>query len=91
LAGHLDILSSDYIPNSLLSAAFKLTEVAHFSLPEAIATVTYHPAKAVGLTDRGQIAPGQFADLVRIRVLRNPQQQEIPYVSSVWRAGLKVV
>jgi alpha-D-ribose 1-methylphosphonate 5-triphosphate diphosphatase len=91
LAGHLDILSSDYIPNSLLSAAFKLTEVANFSLPAAIATVTLQPAKAVGLKDRGQIAPNQIADLVRIRMLRNSQRQEFPFVSSVWRAGIKVV
>ena len=85
-AGHLDILSSDYVPASLLMAAFLLPEQAPaITLPEALATVTINPARATGLTDRGALEPGLRADLVR--VLR---AEGIPVVREVWRAGLRV-
>jgi alpha-D-ribose 1-methylphosphonate 5-triphosphate diphosphatase len=54
-------------------------------LPEAVRTVTLTPAAAVGLDDRGEIAIGKRADLVRVRVTR-----DIPVVRSVWRAGARV-
>jgi alpha-D-ribose 1-methylphosphonate 5-triphosphate diphosphatase len=90
LAGYLDILSSDYIPNSLLTAAFKLTQVANFTLPQAIATVTLHPAKAAKLSDRGEIAPQKLADVVRLKLLKNHQGIEFPHVRGVWRRGTKI-
>ena len=64
--GLLDIISSDYVPASLLMSAFKLHE-AGWSLPRAVATVTRTPARAIGLNDRGEIAPGLRADLARVR------------------------
>ncbi|MEM7489034.1 MAG: alpha-D-ribose 1-methylphosphonate 5-triphosphate diphosphatase [Pseudomonadota bacterium] len=64
-AGLLDILSSDYVPAALLLAAGRLAEMSG-DLPAAIATVTTAPARAVGLDDRGRIAPGLRADLVRL-------------------------
>jgi alpha-D-ribose 1-methylphosphonate 5-triphosphate diphosphatase len=66
--GLLDALSSDYVPASLLHAAFLLAEVEGFSLPRAIATVTARPANMVGLHDRGEIAEGKLADFVRVKV-----------------------
>src|SRR5215472_14200596 len=85
-AGLLDVLSSDYMPASLLMAAFRLPKAAPaIDLPRAIATVTAAPAAAVGLDDRGTIAIGKRADLVRVRVTRN-----IPVVGAVWRAGRRV-
>ena len=63
----LDILASDYIPLSMLRSAFMLTETPfHWPLPRAIATVTSNPAQATGLGDRGAIAAGLRADLVRV-------------------------
>ena len=53
--GTLDALSSDYVPGSLLLAAWLLTSEADFTLPQAIAAVTSHPARACGLPDRGEI------------------------------------
>src|ERR1700752_143865 len=48
--GLLDILSSDYIPSSLLMAALQLPErVKDINLAEAVRTVTKTPAAAVGL------------------------------------------
>jgi len=85
-AGLLDILSSDYVPSSLLQAAFSLPErVETITLPEAIALVTRRPADAVGLSDRGTIADGKRADLVRVRSLT-----AVPDVRGVWREGQRV-
>ena len=85
-AGLLDILSSDYVPFSMVQAAFLLAEDEPESLPAAIRLVTANPADAVGLADRGRIAPGLRADLVRIRT----HAGEPPVVRSVWREGRRV-
>ena len=85
-AGLLDVMSSDYMPSSLLMAAFRLPQAAPaIDLPRAIATVTAAPAAAVGLDDRGTIALGKRADLVRVRLTQN-----IPVVGAVWRAGSRI-
>jgi alpha-D-ribose 1-methylphosphonate 5-triphosphate diphosphatase len=85
-AGNLDILSSDYVPASLLTAGMLLPRlVPSISLPQAIATVTRVPAAAVGLDDRGAIAPGLRADLIRVRAGEGP-----PVVAAVWREGRRV-
>lgn len=62
----LDIVSSDYVPSSLLSAALMLGDIWD-DLPRGIATVTAAPAQAARLDDRGQIATGKRADLIRVR------------------------
>jgi alpha-D-ribose 1-methylphosphonate 5-triphosphate diphosphatase len=85
-AGHLDILSSDYVPASLLMAAFLLPQQAPgITLPEALAAVTANPARATGLTDRGALVPGLRADLVRVRLAEG-----VPVVREVWRTGRRV-
>jgi alpha-D-ribose 1-methylphosphonate 5-triphosphate diphosphatase len=85
-AGALDVLSSDYVPASLLMAGLCLPRaVPKLGLPEAIRTVTKTPAEAVGLMDRGEIAVGKRADLIRVRVAR-----DVPAVRGVWRGGLRV-
>jgi alpha-D-ribose 1-methylphosphonate 5-triphosphate diphosphatase len=65
-SGLLDILSSDYVPSSLLTATFDLVDKAGWTLPHAISTVSSAPAKAAGLMDRGAIAAGLRADFVRV-------------------------
>jgi len=85
-AGVLDVLSSDYVPFSLIHAPFVLAdEKGGMSLPQSIRLVTANPAKAVGLSDRGRIAVGLRADLVRVR-----RPAGIPVVRSVWREGRRV-
>lgn len=80
----LDILSSDYVPSALMTAAFLLADLWN-DLPRAIATVTSAPAKAAGLSDRGRIALGLHADLVRVtRVLGTP------VLRGVWCHGRRV-
>ena len=84
--GLLDILSSDYIPSSLLMAALQLPrEVPAIDLASAVRTVTKTPAEAVGLADRGEIAAGKRADLIRVHIAR-----DIPVVRSAWREGQRV-
>jgi len=84
--GLLDILSSDYIPSSLLMAALQLPQrVPAIDLASAVRTVTKTPAEAVGLNDRGEIVPGKRADLIRVHVAR-----DVPVVRSVWREGRRV-
>lgn len=84
--GVLDILSSDYVPFSLLHAAFLLPErVQGVTLPASVALVTSNPANAVGLTDRGRIAEGLRADLVQVR-----SSGGVPVVRAVWREGRRV-
>ena len=84
--GVLDILSSDYVPGSLLMAAFDLPRrVPAITLPQAVAAVSLAPARATGLGDRGEIAPGKRADLVRVQVSGG-----VPVVRRVWREGRRV-
>lgn len=88
LAGNklLDILSSDYIPSSLLPAAFRLTEPPFgMDMSAAINTVTLEPANAARLDDRGEIAVGKRADLVRVRMVEGR-----PLIRSVWQRGKRV-
>ncbi|TNF20995.1 MAG: alpha-D-ribose 1-methylphosphonate 5-triphosphate diphosphatase [Rhodobacteraceae bacterium] len=80
----LDILSSDYVPSSLMSGAFGLADLWD-DLPRAIRTVTATPADVTGLADRGRLAPGLRADLVRVR-----RMQGTPVVRGVWRHGRRV-
>ncbi len=85
--GLLDILSSDYIPFSLIQSAFALDGMVDgITLPKAVAMVSKNPAEAGGLDDRGEIATGKRADLVRVCV-----EHEIPVVRTVWREGRRVV
>ncbi|GLH77538.1 phosphonate metabolism protein PhnM [Bradyrhizobium sp. SSBR45G] len=84
--GLLDILSSDYVPSSLLMGALQLPQrVPAIDLAAAVRTVTKAPAEAVGLLDRGEIAAGKRADLIRVHVAG-----DIAVVRSVWREGLRV-
>ena len=83
--GLLDGLSSDYVPGSLLQAAWCLTQDAGFTLPQAVALISLNPARACGLRDRGCIAPGQRADLLRVR-----EVDARPVVREVWRNGQRV-
>jgi alpha-D-ribose 1-methylphosphonate 5-triphosphate diphosphatase len=78
----LDMLSSDYVPASLLHGAFMLHSQAGWSMPRAMATVSSNPAKALGFDDRGELKAGMRADVVRMRVMDG-----LPVVRNVWVAG----
>jgi alpha-D-ribose 1-methylphosphonate 5-triphosphate diphosphatase len=84
--GLLGILSSDYVPSSLLMAALQLPKrVPGIDLARAVRTVTRNPAVAVGLDDRGEIAPGLRADIIQVHMAG-----DVPMVRSNWREGRRV-
>lgn len=85
-ADMLDILASDYVPLSMLRSAFMLIDDFGWAAEKALATVAATPARKVGLADRGEIAPGQRADL--IRVARRTDGWPVP--KEVWRQGLRI-
>ncbi|MGA0539799.1 alpha-D-ribose 1-methylphosphonate 5-triphosphate diphosphatase [Neotabrizicola sp. VNH66] len=79
--GLLDILSSDYVPSSLLSGAMMLGDLWG-DMARAIATVTAAPAAATGLADRGRIKPGLRGDVIRVTRVAGAVA-----VRGVWVAG----
>ena len=84
-AGVVDALASDYVPAALVEAAFLAVGQAGISLPAAVALVTDTPARMARLTDRGRIAAGLRADLVRVRTLG-----DLAVVRQVWHRGERV-
>jgi len=85
-AGTLDVLSGDYVPAALGHAMLLLPRVCEqVSLPQAVAMASRNPARAIGLEDRGEIAAGQRADLIRVH-----DRDGMPGVRAVWRAGERV-
>lgn len=83
-AGAVDALASDYVPNSLVEAAF-LCARRGVAPHAAIGLVTDAPARIAGLSDRGRLAPGLRADLVRVRL-----HEDIAVVRATWSAGERV-
>ncbi len=82
----LDIIASDYVPMSMLRSAFLMISLMGWAPEKAMATVSVNPARSVCLRDRGEIAPGQRADL--LRVSRGAQGWPTP--KEVWREGMRV-
>jgi alpha-D-ribose 1-methylphosphonate 5-triphosphate diphosphatase len=83
--GLLDSLSSDYAPVSLLHAVFRLSRDLEIPLHDAVAMATANTAEMLGLADRGEIAIGKRADLVRVKHVG-----DVPMARGVWRAGERV-
>jgi alpha-D-ribose 1-methylphosphonate 5-triphosphate diphosphatase len=78
-------ISSDYVPASLLQAAFVIHNRLSIPLPETIAMVSANTAELVGLEDRGEIAVGKRADLVRVT-----RCDAEPVIRQVWRQGVRI-
>ena len=85
-AGAVDAFASDYVPAALVEAAFACVGQTGISLPEGVAMVTANPARMAGLGDRGVLAVGMRADVVRVR-----EWQGMPVIRQVWRAGERVI
>lgn len=80
----LDILSSDYVPSALLSAALLLGDLWS-DMARGIRTVTSAPAAATGLTDRGALEIGKRADVLRVKRIGGAGT-----VHGVWVKGQRV-
>jgi alpha-D-ribose 1-methylphosphonate 5-triphosphate diphosphatase len=83
--GLLDVLSSDYVPSSLLQAVHVLTERAGLKLHEAFGLATWRVADMLGLGDRGRLEPGLRADVLRVRFLAGT-----PILRALYSRGLQV-
>jgi alpha-D-ribose 1-methylphosphonate 5-triphosphate diphosphatase len=94
--GLLHILSSDYVPSSPLQAVFQLSADGTLGLADGAKLVSGNPARAVGLDDRGEIAVGKRADLVRVRphdlpaTEQHPHGRRVPVIRGVYRQGARV-
>ncbi|WP_068113070.1 alpha-D-ribose 1-methylphosphonate 5-triphosphate diphosphatase [Tropicimonas marinistellae] len=80
----LDIVSSDYVPSALLSAALLLGDIWG-DLPRGVATVTRAPADVVDMPDRGRLQIGARADVVRVHRIAGAGA-----VRGAWVAGERV-
>lgn len=77
-AGVVDWLCADYYPAALLPVIFRLADRGTLSLPAAVALVSHHPARAVGLDQQiGNIQPGRIADLIVVQRMPDPVVQHV--------------
>lgn len=82
--GHLDVMSSDYVPSALLLSAVMLGEMWG-DMARGMKTVTLAPAQAAGLEDRGELRANARADVIRFRM-----RAGVPALNSVWARGRRV-
>lgn len=80
-AGCLDVLTSDYVPASLLHGAVLVGQQLG-DLGAGIRMVTAAPADLLGFADRGRLEPGRRADIVQVRMVG-----DLPVVRGIWVAG----
>lgn len=84
--GAVDAFASDYVPPSLVEAAFQVARELGIALHDAVAMVTDHPARMSNLLDRGRLEPGLRADCVRVHL-----HGTLPIVRQVWRTGERII
>ena len=81
--GLCDALASDYFYPAMLTAVARLNRENRAPLPELWSLVSSGPARAMGLSDRGEIRVGQRADLVML----DWPDEGTPSVMGTWVAG----
>lgn len=82
----VDIISSDYVPQSLVQAIFLIAQRQQKPLHEAMQLFTLNPAKAIGLDcDRGSLEVGKRADFITIH-----HDGVVPRLTSVRRQGQRI-
>jgi alpha-D-ribose 1-methylphosphonate 5-triphosphate diphosphatase len=83
-AGLLDMLAADYHPSAILPALLVLARTDPGGLAGAVRLATANPARVLGLSDRGTLAPGQRADLVIA------DDDGVGHVRATFSAGRKI-
>ncbi|MCU0568000.1 MAG: phosphonate metabolism protein PhnM [Oculatellaceae cyanobacterium Prado106] len=82
----VNIISSDYVPQSLLQSIFLIAQKTGQPLYQAMRLVTSHPAKAIGLEgDRGSLTIGKRADLITVH-----DDGIVPHLTAVFSKGQRV-
>lgn len=86
--GLLHILAADYHPAAILPAIRALAPTDSDGLAGAVRLASANPARALGLDDRGEIAPGKRADLAivdsRDRVVQTLRGGEVIFSNGSW-------
>lgn len=72
-AGLVDILATDYFPSAPLHAMFRIANDGIMPLYEASKLVSFTPADAMGLHDRGKLEVGMSADMVLVEETVQPR------------------
>jgi alpha-D-ribose 1-methylphosphonate 5-triphosphate diphosphatase len=93
--GLCSVLASDYYYPAPLVAAFRLAEIGVAPLEQAWPLVSAAPANAVGLDDRGRIAPGLRGDIIlvdpavpsRPRIVAVLVAGKVVHLTEAWRVG----
>ncbi len=83
--GLLDAFASDYVPSSMIEACWRTASMPGLTLPRAVAMVAEAPAAMARLADRGRLAAGLRADVVRVRTIAG-----LPVLRGVWCRGERV-
>lgn len=82
----VDIISSDYVPQSLLQAMFLIAQATQEPLHQIVPLFTLNPAQAIGLAaDRGSLAIGKRADLIMVH-----DDGQVPRLTAVLRQGQRI-
>ena len=82
----VDLISSDYVPHSLLLSIFIIAAKTEKPIHEAMRPVTVNPAKAIGLIgDRGTLELGKRADFLTVHL-----ENHIPRLTRVVSQGKRV-
>ena len=82
----VDIISSDYVPRSLLQSAFIISQTVNKPLHEVIKYITLYPAKAINLDDKiGSLEVDKKADFITVH-----NDGVVPSIRSVYKQGDRV-
>jgi alpha-D-ribose 1-methylphosphonate 5-triphosphate diphosphatase len=82
----VDIISSDYVPQSLLQAMFLIAHTQQRPLYEVMRLFTLNPAQAIGLAaDRGSLEVGKRADFITLQ-----HDGVAPTLTAVIRQGQRI-
>ena len=82
----VDIVSSDYVPRSLLQSAFIISQEAQKPLHEVIKLITLNSAKAINLDSQiGSLEVGKQADFLTVH-----DDGVVPRILAVYKQGDRV-
>lgn len=82
----VDIISSDYVPRSLLQSVFIISQQANKPLHEAVKLITLNSAKAINLDRQiGSLEVGKQADFITVH-----NDGVVPRILEVYKQGKRV-
>jgi alpha-D-ribose 1-methylphosphonate 5-triphosphate diphosphatase len=83
--GLVDVIASDYVPQSMLGAVFAAAVHGRMPLYEAVKLASENPAHAIGLEDRGRLEIGKRADFITVAT-----DSAVPRITGVFVRGNRV-